>query len=83
MAILMDGKAVSAAVREEVAREAAALTEQYRQPCLAVILVGDDPHPRYMSATSTKPARRAGSVRCNTICPRIPICQRFWRWCKN
>lgn len=43
MAILMDGKAVSAAVREEVAREAAALTEQYRQPCLAVILVGDDP----------------------------------------
>lgn len=43
MAILLDGKAVSSAVREEVAKEAAVLTESFRQPCLAVILVGDDP----------------------------------------
>ncbi len=43
MAILLDGKAVSSAVREEVAKETAVLTESFRQPCLAVILVGDDP----------------------------------------
>lgn len=43
LAIRIDGKAVSAAVREEVKQQAAALTAQGHQPALAVILVGEDP----------------------------------------
>lgn len=43
MAILLDGKATAAAVRAEVAAEAAVLKAQGITPGLAVILVGDDP----------------------------------------
>ncbi len=43
MAVLIDGKAVSNRVLEEVAGEVAALKEQGIRPCLAVVLAGDDP----------------------------------------
>ncbi len=43
MAIIIDGKAVSAAIKQRVAQQAAALQKQNIQPGLAVILVGDDP----------------------------------------
>lgn len=39
---LIDGKTISAKVKEEVKNEAAQLTEKGVVPCLAVILVGDD-----------------------------------------
>lgn len=40
---IIDGKALAEAVRSEVARETAVLSEKYgRRPCLAVILVGND-----------------------------------------
>lgn len=39
---LIDGKAISAKVKEEVKNEAVQLTEKGVVPCLAVILVGDD-----------------------------------------
>ena len=39
-AVLLDGKALSARMREQLRQKAAALP---RQPGLAVILVGDDP----------------------------------------
>ncbi|MCE5191599.1 MAG: bifunctional methylenetetrahydrofolate dehydrogenase/methenyltetrahydrofolate cyclohydrolase FolD [Actinomycetia bacterium] len=41
--IIIDGRAVAARVRSEVAREVAALRERGIQPGLGVILVGDDP----------------------------------------
>ena len=40
MAILMDGKALAAKIRGEIAREAASME---RPPVLAVLLVGEDP----------------------------------------
>ncbi len=40
---IIDGNALSARVRGEIAERAAALTEQGVQPCLAVLLVGADP----------------------------------------
>lgn len=40
---IIDGNALSAQVREELAQAATALTAQGVQPCLAVILVGSDP----------------------------------------
>lgn len=39
----IDGKALSEKVREEIAQQAAELTAKGVQPCLAVILVGEDP----------------------------------------
>lgn len=43
MAILLDGKATAAAVRESVRLRAAKLRERGVAPCLAVVLVGEDP----------------------------------------
>ena len=46
MAKIIDGKAIAAAVRGEVAQETALLKEKGITPGLAVILVGDDPASR-------------------------------------
>ncbi len=43
MATIIDGKAVAAAVRERAAEGARALAARGVRPCLAVVLVGDDP----------------------------------------
>lgn len=43
MAKILDGKAVSASVKEQVANETAALKEKGITPGLAVVIVGDDP----------------------------------------
>ena len=43
MAYIIDGKAIAAALRGEIAAETTALKEQGITPGLAVILVGDDP----------------------------------------
>ena len=40
---IIDGKAISAQVKARAAEEAALLKETFRAPCLAVILVGEDP----------------------------------------
>ncbi|MBP8266011.1 MAG: bifunctional methylenetetrahydrofolate dehydrogenase/methenyltetrahydrofolate cyclohydrolase, partial [Zoogloea sp.] len=40
---IIDGNALSAKLRGELAAKAAELTAQGTQPCLAVILVGGDP----------------------------------------
>ena len=46
MAKLIDGKAVSASVRAQVAQEVAAMKEKGVTPGLAVVIVGDDPASR-------------------------------------
>lgn len=45
-ALVLDGKTVSAAVKEEVAKEVKALNETGINSCLAVVIVGDDPASR-------------------------------------
>ena len=45
-ALVLDGKTVSAAVKEEVAKEIKALNETGINSCLAVVIVGDDPASR-------------------------------------
>ena len=42
-AVLIDGKAIAKEVREDVAAKVAALKEKGVSPCLAVILVGENP----------------------------------------
>lgn len=46
MAILIDGKQISTQVKDAVKAEVAVLSEQGIVPCLAVVIVGDDPASR-------------------------------------
>ncbi|MBO4338862.1 MAG: bifunctional methylenetetrahydrofolate dehydrogenase/methenyltetrahydrofolate cyclohydrolase FolD [Clostridia bacterium] len=46
MAQIIDGKAVAQAVKENVARKVEQLQERGIRPCLAVIIIGDDPASR-------------------------------------
>ena len=43
---IIDGNAIAASVREDVKAEATALREKGIEPCLAVMLVGEDPASR-------------------------------------
>ncbi len=56
-ATIVDGKAIAAAVRAEVARDVA---EMDRRPGLATILVGDDPASGIYVANKQKACREAG-----------------------
>ena len=40
---IIDGKALAAAVKQEAAQQVAQLKEKGITPCLAVVLVGEDP----------------------------------------
>lgn len=57
---LIDGKAVAAKLRGEVATAAAALQLRGIKPTLAVVLVGDDPASAVYVRSKTKAAREAG-----------------------
>ncbi|MBQ9414046.1 MAG: bifunctional methylenetetrahydrofolate dehydrogenase/methenyltetrahydrofolate cyclohydrolase FolD [Clostridia bacterium] len=60
MAIQIDGKAISAAVRAEVAAETAALKQEGVTPGLAVIIVGDDPASRVYVNNKKKACAEVG-----------------------
>lgn len=62
MAILLDGKAVSAAVKAQVKAEVAALKEQGVSVGLAVIIVGDNPASRTYVNNKKKACAEAGIV---------------------
>jgi methylenetetrahydrofolate dehydrogenase (NADP+)/methenyltetrahydrofolate cyclohydrolase len=57
---LIDGKAIAAKLRGEVAVTAAALRGKGITPTLAVVLVGDDPASAVYVRSKTKAAREAG-----------------------
>ena len=57
---LIDGKAVAAKLRGEVATTAATLRAKGIAPTLAVVLVGDDPASAVYVRSKTKAAREAG-----------------------
>lgn len=57
---LIDGKAIAATLRGEVAQAAAALRTKNVAPTLAVVLVGDDPASAVYVRSKTKAAREAG-----------------------
>ncbi len=59
-AIHIDGKAVAARVRAEVAEAAAGLRARGVVPTLAVVLVGDDPASAVYVRSKTRAAREAG-----------------------
>ena len=60
IAQIIDGKAIAARLRGEVAIAASALRDHGSVPCLAVVLVGDDPASAVYVRSKTKAAREAG-----------------------
>src|SRR5918999_52655 len=57
---IIDGKAIAADVRAEVARAARSLTESGTQPGLATVLVGDDPASHVYVRAKRKACAQAG-----------------------
>ena len=60
MAEIIDGKAIAADMREEIARETAALVSRGVTPGLAVVLVGEDPASRVYVSMKEKACAAAG-----------------------
>ncbi len=60
MAKIIDGKKISAAVRDSVKAEVAALGEKGIKTCLAVIIVGDDPASKIYVANKEKACEYTG-----------------------
>lgn len=59
--VVVDGMALARALREEIAAEIAALVAaQHRPPCLAVVLVGDDPASLSYIKGKRRACERAG-----------------------
>jgi len=59
-AVIMDGKALGMKIRESVKARSAALREKGIVPCLAVVLVGDDPASLSYVASKEKALAEAG-----------------------
>ena len=66
---IIDGVAIARAVRAEVARDAAALTERGVRPGLAVVLVGDDPASAVYVRAKGKACEEAGM---HSVTIRLP-----------
>ncbi len=60
MAKLIDGKVISAAVKQSVADEVAGLKAEGIEPCLAVIIVGEDPASKVYVANKEKACAATG-----------------------
>lgn len=60
MAIIIDGKATSASIREEIKAETAALCEKGVRPGLAVIIVGEDPASKIYVRNKKKACEEVG-----------------------
>ena len=60
MTIIIDGKAVAAEIRQEAKGEATTLLEQGIKPCLAVVLVGDNPASKAYVGSKVKACEEVG-----------------------
>jgi len=60
MAMRIDGKAIAASVRSDVAKEVTALKEQAITPGMAVVIVGDDPASRIYVNNKKKACAEVG-----------------------
>jgi methylenetetrahydrofolate dehydrogenase (NADP+)/methenyltetrahydrofolate cyclohydrolase len=70
MTMILDGTATAAAIRAEVARDAAVLAARAgRAPGLAVVLVGDDPASKVYVGSKTRACAEAGLASFGHILP--------------
>ena len=70
MAILLDGKRISADVRNEVAVEVKRLKDKGIHPCLKVVLVGDDPASQVYVRNKARKSEEVG-IDAETV--RLPV----------
>jgi methylenetetrahydrofolate dehydrogenase (NADP+)/methenyltetrahydrofolate cyclohydrolase len=66
---LIDGRAIAAKVRADVAERAKKLIARGVTPGLAVVLVGDDPASAVYTSSKTKAAEEAGMYSVNIRLP--------------
>ena len=80
-ATIIDGKAIAAALRREVAAGVAELErERGITPGLAVVLVGEDPASQvYVRNKAQAPRARRACCRSSTSCPPTRPRPRCWR----
>ncbi len=69
MSNIIDGKIVSAAVKERVANEVKGLNEQGINVCLAVILVGEDPASKIYVSNKKKACEQLGIISKEFVLP--------------
>ena len=75
MATLLDGRAVAATLRTEVAEDVAAFTERYgRAPGLTAILVGDDAPSKVYLRRIAQSCAYISSMFCEVVGSRACIC---------
>jgi len=60
MAVLIDGKAIAADVKADVAKKCEALKAKGIEPALAVILVGEDPASQVYVRNKARACERVG-----------------------
>lgn len=66
---LINGKDLSQQIRKSIKDKASKLTKEYRQPCLAVILVGEDPASQVYVRNKVK---SCGDCGIKSILHRLP-----------
>lgn len=69
MSKIIDGKAVSAYIKDNVAKEVASLKEKGVETCLAVILVGSDPASQIYVANKKKACEALGIISKEYVLP--------------
>ena len=57
---IIDGKKISAEIKEELKHKISGILNSGRVPCLAVILVGDDPASHYYVSSKEKSCEAVG-----------------------
>lgn len=62
MTKIIDGKAISAAIKQEVAEKVALMKQQGKEVCLAVIIVGEDPASKIYVANKKRACEQLGIV---------------------
>ena len=78
---IIDGKKVSAEVKERITSEAKVLKQKTgRSPGLAVVLVGDDPASSVYVRNKKKTCQQVDSSRSNIIYPPIQARGNCSRW---
>lgn len=68
MSNIIDGKLVSAAVKERVANQVKELNDKGISVCLAVILVGEDPASQIYVANKKKACEQLGIISKEFVC---------------
>lgn len=71
---LIDGKAIAASLRQQIAKRVAERGQQgLRTPGLAVILVGSDPASQVYVSHKRKDCEEVGFISQPTTCPPTPL----------